>query len=63
MELCGVRYDFIYDRLTDAARPFSLGQLAELVKLCAEYDFRMKSTGQDPRALLLELFARIAAEA
>lgn len=63
MELCGVRYDFIYDRLTDAARPFSLGQLGELVKLCAEYDFRMKSTGQDPRDLLLELFARIAAEA
>ena len=63
MELCGVRYDFIYDKLTAAARPFTLRQLAEMVKLSAEYDYRMKSTGQDPKALLLELFARIAAEA
>ena len=63
MELCGVRYDFVYDKLTAAAKPFSEAQLASLVKLCAEYDFRMKSTGQDPQALLLELFARIAAEA
>ncbi len=63
MELCGVRYDFVFDKLTAAAKPFSEGQLAAMVKLCAEYDFRMKSTGQDPQALLLELFARIAAEA
>ena len=63
MELCGVRYDFIYDKLTAAAKPFSETQLGELVKLCAAYDYKMKSTGQDPQALLLELFARIAAEA
>ena len=62
MELCGLRFDFIFDKLSAAAKPFSLNQLAELVKLSAEYDFRMKSTGQDPRALLLELFGRIAAE-
>ena len=63
MELCGVRYDFIYDKLAAAAKPFSAAQLAGLVKLSAEYDFRMKSTGLDPQALLLEFFARIAAEA
>ena len=63
MELCGVRYDFVYDKLTAAAKPFSLAQLGALVKRSAEYDYRMKSTGQDPAALLLELFARIAAEA
>ncbi len=63
MELCGLRFDFIFDKLSAAAKPFSLNQLAELVKLSAEYDFRMKSTGQDPQALLSELFARIAAEA
>ena len=63
MELCGVRYDFIFEKLTAAAKPFSLAQLGELVKLCAEYDYRMKSTGQDPQDLLLELFARIAAGA
>ena len=61
MELCGVRYDFIYDKLTAAARPFSEAALGAMVKLCAEYDFKMKSTGQDPQTLLLELFARIAA--
>ena len=61
MELCGVRYDFVFDKLTAAAKPFSLDQLGELVKLSAEYDYRMKSTGQDAQDLLLELFARIAA--
>lgn len=63
MELCGIRYDFIYEKLAAAAKPFTEQQLGGIVKLCAEYDFRMKSTGQDPQALLLELFARIAAEA
>ena len=62
MELCGVRFDFIYDKLQSAAKPFSEEALGTMVKLCAEYDYRMKSTGQDPQALLLELFARIAAE-
>ena len=61
MELCGVRYDGIFNKLTAAAKPFSESQLRALVKLSAEYDYRMKSTGQDPRALLLELFGRIAA--
>ena len=62
MELCGVRYDFVYDKLTAAAKPLSEKTLGTLVKLCAEYDYKMKSTGQDPQDLLLELFARIAAE-
>ena len=62
MELCGVRYDSIYDKLAAAAKPFSEAQLGALVKLCAEYDYRMKSTGQDASQLLTELFGRIAAE-
>ena len=61
MELCGVRYDFVYDKLLAAAKPFSEKALGDLVKLCAEYDYQMKSTGQDAQALLLELFGRIAA--
>ena len=61
MELCGVRYDFIYDKLAQAAKPYSEQQLGGLVKLCAEYDYRMKSTGLDPYLLIRELFARIAA--
>ena len=62
MELCGVRYDFAYDKLCAAARSFSPEQLGALVKLSAQYDYKMKSTGQDPGQLLLELFGRIAAE-
>ncbi len=61
MELCGVRFDFIYEKLAGAAKPYSLGQLGALVDLCVEYDYRMKSTGMDPAVLLRELFARIAA--
>ncbi|MCC8091167.1 MAG: DNA polymerase III subunit delta [Oscillospiraceae bacterium] len=63
MELCGVRYDFIYDRLLSAAKPYSLEQLGRIVTLCADYDYRMKSSGGDPFVLVTELFARIAAEA
>ena len=61
MELCELRYDFHYDKLSAAAKPFSLEQLGAYVSLCAEYDFRMKSTGQDAGLLLRELFARLAA--
>ena len=60
MELCGVRYDGIFSKLAAAAKPFSEAQLRELVRLSAEYDYRMKSSGLDARALLLELFGRIA---
>ena len=62
MELCGVRYDFIYEKVAATARSFSEETLGTLVKLCAEYDYRMKSTGQDPQTLLVELFGRIAAQ-
>ena len=60
MELCDVRYDFVYDKLCTAARPFTAAQLGECVKLCAEYDYKMKSTGQDAYVLIRELFARLA---
>lgn len=63
MELCGLRFDFLYDKLSAAAKPFSLEQLGAFVSLSAEYDFRMKSTGQDAGLLLRELFARLAAGA
>ena len=61
MELCGVRYEFILDKLIAAAKPYSSVQLASYIDLCAEYDYKMKSTGQDGEVLLRELFARIAA--
>lgn len=61
MELVGARYDFVVEKLMAAAKPYSAEDLGFLVELCAQYDFRMKSTGQDPEELLRELFARIAA--
>lgn len=62
-ELCGVSYDFVFDKLSAAAKSYSAETLAELVALSAEYDFRMKGgdSKADPAALLRELFARIAA--
>ena len=61
MELCGLRYDFIYEKLSAAAKAYSAEQLGRMVRLCAEYDYRMKSTGIDAGVLNRELFARIAA--
>ena len=61
MELAGVRFDFLYDKQAGAARGYTAAQLGSIVSLCAEYDFKMKSTGLDPYVLIRELFARIAA--
>lgn len=62
MALAGVRYDFIYNKLLLAAKPYSLEGLKRIVELCAEYDYRMKSSGLDAAMLLRELLARIAVE-
>lgn len=61
MELTGVRFDFILQKLQQCAKQFTLGQLAEILELCAEYDYKMKSSGVDSRELLKEHFARMAA--
>lgn len=61
MELCGVKFDFAYEKLAAAARAYSTARLGEIVSLCAEYDYRMKSTGADAGVLLRELFALLAA--
>jgi DNA polymerase-3 subunit delta len=63
MELCGVRYDFIAQKLTQSARGFSMQQLAHAVQLCAETDFAMKRSGTDNTELLKELLLRLLAEA
>jgi len=61
MELCGVRFDSIFEKILAAAKPYTEAQLARYIDLCAEYDYKMKSSGQDGAVLLRELFARIAA--
>ena len=59
-EMLGVPYDFIAENLLRSARKFTGRQLEEAVRLCAQADFAMKSSGADDMALLKELLLRIA---
>ena len=59
-EMLGVPYDFIAENLLRSARKFTGRQLEEAVRLCAQADFAMKSSGADDVALLKELLLRIA---
>ena len=46
--------------IMDAAKRRSRGWCVNAVRLCAEYDYKMKSTGIDGEALIRELFVRLA---
>ena len=61
MDVCSMKYDYIANKLITAARGFTLPQLKRAVELCAETDYRMKSSGADTRELLTETVLRIAA--
>jgi len=61
MEACGVKYDFVATKLLRAARGFTLAQLRRAVQLCAEADYKIKSSSLDDRELLVETVLRIAA--
>lgn len=61
MEACGIRYDFIARDLISAARGFTLLQLRDAVRICAETDYKMKSSSEDDTALLKDAVLRIAA--
>jgi len=61
-EICALRLDFVVRKLMDGARRFTLEQLADAVTLCAETDYRMKSSSLDDGELLKELLLRLAAE-
>jgi len=63
MELSGVKFDFALRKLQASARRYERAQLSQCVTLCAEYDYKMKSTGGDSALLLTELFARLAVSA
>jgi len=60
MELVGIRYDFIYNKLSLCAKPYSLSAMKDLVELCAEYDYLLKSSGIDGAVLLKELLIKVA---
>lgn len=49
------------DRLTHSAGGFSMEALAHAVELCAESDYRMKSSSQDDEEILKELLLKLAA--
>ncbi len=61
MEDCGIKSDYAAKKLINAARGFSLPQLVKAVELCAETDYKMKSSSQNERELLKEAVLRIAA--
>lgn len=60
-EVCGVSSDFVVRKLMDAARGFSLQQLAWAVALCADTDYAMKSSSSDDEELLVGLLLELAA--
>lgn len=60
-EACALKYDFIASKLLQSARGFSLSQLKRAVEICAEADYKIKSSSLDDRELLVEAVLRIAA--
>ena len=61
-DTCSVKYDFLVNKLMDSARGFTLGQLKDAVRICAETDEAMKSSGGDGRDLLKNAVLSIAVE-
>ena len=60
MESCGIGYPFLADKLLKSAAGFTKTQLKRAVELCAECDYRMKSSSEDDEDILKELLLRIA---
>ena len=61
-ECCAIKYDFLVGKLMDSARGFTLEQLKNAVRICAETDEQMKSSGGDGRELLKNAVLAIALE-
>ena len=61
MDVCSIKYDYIASKLIAAARGFGLNQLADSVVLCAEADYKMKSSSIDSKELLKEVVLCLAA--
>lgn len=60
MESCRISYPFLADKLLSSARGFTTAQLIKAVELCAESDYRMKSSSEDDGDILKELLLRVA---
>ena len=61
MDACAIKSDYVAKKLINAARGFTLPQLIKAVELCAETDYKMKSSSRDERELLKEAVLRRAA--
>ncbi len=61
MKEYGIRSEYPARMLMRSARGFTLSQLKRAVEICAETDYRIKSSGLDDRELLTEAVLRIAA--
>ena len=59
-EISGIKQTFVADRLISSAQKFELKWIAFACEICAEYDYKMKSSGTDDEQLLKELLARLA---
>ena len=62
-ECCGIKYSFMVTKLLQSARGFGRQQLKDAVRICAETDMQMKSSGGDTREMLKNAVLSIAAEA
>lgn len=61
METCGIKYDFVAKKHLSAARGFTLAELKKSIEICAEMDYRLKSSAENDEALVKEAVMRIAA--
>jgi DNA polymerase-3 subunit delta len=61
MDVCAFKSDYPARKLLQSARGYSLAQLKRAVEICAETDYRIKSSGLDDRELFKEAVMRIAA--
>ena len=61
-ECCAIKYDFLVGKLMSSARGFTLEGLKKAVRICAETDEQMKSSGGDGRELLKGAVIAIAVE-
>ncbi len=61
MEASGCKYEYQAGKLMQAARGYTLPRLKRAVELCAETDYRLKSSSADDREIFKELVIRIAA--
>ena len=61
-DILNIRYDFIADKLVSSAGKFTASQLGKSLRICAETEYAMKTTGGDDLELLKTLFVKLIAE-